>query len=102
VSLDPGSREDLVAILERLKVDGITLLLVTHDVDLAWMLCEQRLVLAGGRVAAAGLWDFAGADAQLLAANRLREPFLVALWRRLGYAPGQAPRTLDEAANALA
>jgi len=91
-----------VAILERLKSDGITLLLVTHDVDLAWRLCEQRLVLAEGRVAAAGLWDFAGGDARLLAANRLREPFLVELWRRLAYAPGQAPRTLEEAAKALA
>ena len=102
VSLDPGSRRDLVAILERLKADGITLLLVTHDVDLAWRLCEQRLVLSSGRVAAAGLWDFAGGDARLLAANRLREPFLVELWRRLARPPGQAPRTSEEAAKALA
>jgi len=102
VSLDPCSRRDLVGILERLRAEGITLLLVTHDVDLAWRLCEQRLVLAEGRVAATGLWDFAGADAPLLAANRLREPFLVELWRRLASAPGQAPRTLEEAAEALA
>ena len=102
VSLDPGSRRDLVAILERLKADGITLLLVTHDVDLAWRLCEQRLVLSSGGVAAAGFWDFAGADARLLAANRLREPFLVELWRRLAWAPGQVPRTPEEAAKVLA
>jgi energy-coupling factor transporter ATP-binding protein EcfA2 len=102
VGLDPGSRRDLVSILESLKGEGITLLLVTHDLDLAWRLCEQRLVLADGRVAAAGVWDFAGADAQLLAANRLREPFLVELWRRLAQAPGgQPPRTLEEAAEAL-
>ena len=41
VSLDPGSRRDLVGILERLRDEGITLLLVTHDVDLAWRLCER-------------------------------------------------------------
>jgi energy-coupling factor transporter ATP-binding protein EcfA2 len=102
VSLDPGSRRDLVGILERLGDEGITLLLVTHDVDLAWRLCEQRLVLAEGRVVATGRWDFAGGDAGLLAANRLREPFLVELWRRLASAPGQAPRTLEEAAEVLA
>jgi cobalt/nickel transport system ATP-binding protein len=102
VSLDPGTRRDLVAILERLKAGGITLLLATHDVDLAWSLCDQRLLLADGCVEAAGDWDFAGAGGSLLAANRLREPFLVELWRRLGRDPRSAPRTSDEAAEALA
>ncbi len=102
VSLDPTSRHELVAVLERLKANGVTLLLVTHDVDLAWRLCELRLLLAEGRVVAAGPWDFAGGDAGLLAANRLREPLLVELWRRLGRASDQVPRTLEAAAEALA
>jgi len=102
VSLDPGTRCDLVAVLERLKAGGVTLLLATHDVDLAWSLCDQRLLLADGRVEAVGDWDFAGAGGSLLAANRLREPFLVELWRRLGRAPESAPRTAAEAAEALA
>jgi energy-coupling factor transporter ATP-binding protein EcfA2 len=102
VSLDPGTRRDLVAVLERLKADGVTLVLATHDVDLAWSLCDQRLLLADGRVEAVGDWDFAGEGGSLLAANRLREPFLVELWRRLGCDPGTAPRTPDEAAEALA
>jgi energy-coupling factor transporter ATP-binding protein EcfA2 len=101
VSLDPGTRRDLVAVLERLKAGGVTLLLATHDVDLAWALCDQRLLLADGRVEAVGDWSFAGAGGGLLAANRLREPFLVELWRRLGRDPGSAPRTSDEAAEAL-
>lgn len=101
VSLDPGSRRELVDILERLKVAGTTLLLVTHDLDLAWRLCDLRLVLDNGCVAAAGPWDFGGADARLMATNCLREPFLVELWRRLGRAPDRAPRTLEEAAEAL-
>lgn len=102
VSLDPGTRRDLVTVLERLKAGGVTLLLATHDVDLAWSLCEQRLLLAEGRVEAFGDWDFAGAGGSLLAANRLREPFLVELWRRLGRPPEGAPRTAAEAAEALA
>lgn len=102
VSLDPTSRRELVAVLDRLKASGVTLLLVTHDVDLAWRLCELRLLLVGGRVIAAGLWDFEGDDARLLAANRLREPLLVELWRRLGRASHQVPRTFEAAAEALA
>jgi energy-coupling factor transport system ATP-binding protein len=101
VSLDPGTRRDLVAILERLKGDGVTLVLATHDVDLAWELCNEVLVLTEGRVAAAGAWDFGAGAGRLLAANRLREPFLVELWRRLGRDPAAAPRSAAAAAEAL-
>ena len=101
VSLDPVTRRELVAVLTRLKTAGITLVLATHDIDLAWALCDDLLVLEGGRVVTAGAWDFGEAGLRLLAACRLREPFLVALWRRLGRAPAEAPRTFAEAAEAL-
>jgi energy-coupling factor transporter ATP-binding protein EcfA2 len=101
VSLDPSTRRQLVGILERLKAAGVTLLLATHDVDLAWALCDELLVLGEGRVVAAGPWDFSAAGGRLLAANRLREPFFVELWRRLGRDPQRAPRTAAEAAEAL-
>jgi len=101
VSLDPGTRRQLVGILERLKAAGVTLLLATHDVDLAWALCDELLVLGEGRVVAAGPWDFSTAGGRLLAANRLREPFFAELWQRLGRDPRRAPRTAAEAAEAL-
>ena len=101
VSLDPSTRRQLVGILERLKAAGVTLLLATHDVDLAWALCDELLVLGEGRVVAAGPWDFSTAGGRLLAANRLREPFFVELWRRLGRDAQRAPRTAAEAAEAL-
>jgi energy-coupling factor transporter ATP-binding protein EcfA2 len=101
VSLDPGTRRQLVRILERLKATGITLLLATHDVDLAWALCDELLVLGEGRVVAAGPWDFSASGRRLIEENRLREPFFVELWRRLGRDPQHAPRTAAEAAEAL-
>jgi energy-coupling factor transporter ATP-binding protein EcfA2 len=101
VSLDPGTRRQLVGILERLKAAGVTLVLATHDVDLAWALCDELVVLGEGRVAAAGPWDLSSAGSRLLAANRLREPFLVELWRRLGRDPQLAPRTTAQAAEVL-
>lgn len=101
VSLDPRTRRELVGILSRLKAAGVTLVLATHDVDLAWMLCDEHLVLSGGEVVASGAWDF-GASGGLSAEGRLREPFYVQLWRRLGRDPAAAPRTADDAAEALA
>ena len=102
VSLDPGTRRQLVDVLQRLKAAGVTLLLTTHDVDLAWALCDELLVLRDGRLVAAGPWDFSPEGGRLLAANRLREPFFVELWRRLGRDPQRAPRNAAEAAEALA
>jgi energy-coupling factor transporter ATP-binding protein EcfA2 len=101
VSLDPATRRELVAILSRLGRDGVTLVLATHDVDLAWALCDELLLLDGGRVAASGPWEAGEGGRELLAASRLREPFLVELWRRLGRDPREAPRTYAEAAEVL-
>ena len=101
VSLDPRTRRDLVAVLERLRAGGVTCVLATHDIDLAWALCEEHLVLEHGEVVAAGAWDF-GASGGLAAGGRLREPFLVQLWRRLGRDPSAAPRSVEAAAEALA
>jgi energy-coupling factor transporter ATP-binding protein EcfA2 len=102
VSLDPATRRELAAILSRLRGDGVTLVLATHDVDLAWALCDELLLLDEGRVAAAGPWEPGDGGRELLAASRLREPFLVELWRRLGRDPREAPRTYAAAAEALA
>ena len=101
VSLDPGTRRQLVGILESLKATGVTLLLATHDVDLAWALCDELLVLGEGRLVAAGPWDLSTAGSRLLATNRLREPFFAELWRRLGRDPQSAPRSAAAAAEAL-
>jgi cobalt/nickel transport system ATP-binding protein len=101
VSLDPATRRQLEAILTRLKRDGVTLVLATHDVDLAWALCDERLLLVDGRVVAHDAWDFSAEGGGLLERHRLREPFLAQLWRRLGRDAAQAPRSYAEAARRL-
>ncbi len=101
VSLDPATRRELAAILSRLRSAGVTLVLATHDVDLAWALCDELLLLDEGRPVAAGHWEFGERGEGLLGAERLREPFLVQLWRRLGRDPREAPRSYAEAAEML-
>jgi energy-coupling factor transporter ATP-binding protein EcfA2 len=101
VGLDPGARRDLAATIQRLHDGGRTILLATHDVDQAWALCEERVILADGRIVTAGVWSFDADGAAALAANRLRLPSLVELWRRLGRPVEEAPRTPAAAAEAL-
>ena len=102
VGLDPAARRDLSAILRGLATSGETVVLATHEVDRAWELCEQRVVLAGGRLAASGAWDFAAGGVELLESHGLQVPTLVELWRRLGRPLAHPPRTATAAAEALA
>jgi len=99
VSLDPASRRDLAAVLARLVEGGTTVVLATHDVDAAWGLCREVLVLDGGRLTAAGPW---GATTEVADGARTPSPFFVELWRRLGRDAAAAPRTAALAAEALA
>jgi cobalt/nickel transport system ATP-binding protein len=50
-SLDPRNRRRVMGVLARL--DG-TQLIATHDLDLAWELCERTVLLADGAVVADG------------------------------------------------
>ena len=101
VSLDPAARRILAAVLRRLVEGGVTLVLATHDVDAAWALCDERLVLEEGVLAAAGPWDFGSGGEDALVGHGLELPFLVELWRRLGRPVAEAPRSYVAAAEAL-
>ncbi len=104
VSLDPAGRRDLVAVLRRLREGGVTMLVATHDVDLAWELCDRRVVLRGGKLSAAGAWTPAVAAGSRHGEDGLRRPALVELWRRLGLlsSPHAVPRSAAAAAAVLA
>ena len=97
VSLDPVARSDLAAVLRRLVSGGATLVLATHDVDVAWSLCDRLLVLDAGRLVASGEWLPGSLDGL-----PVPQPFLVELWRRLGRDAAATPHTLAEAVEALA
>jgi len=52
--LDPQSRRELREEIIRLKKDGRTVFLTTHDVDEAERLCERVAILDGGAIIATG------------------------------------------------
>ena len=69
--LDPRARRGLVALLKSLPT---TLILVTHDMALAWDLCDRVLVLHKGRPAADGPMKDVAVDAARMEAWGLEVP----------------------------
>ncbi len=53
--LNPRETEDLMALMEKLRSRGITLLVIEHDMTLVMGLCHRIVVLDHGQVIAAGI-----------------------------------------------
>jgi len=95
--LDPAAAQEAGAALERLHLRGTTLIMATHDVDLALAWADLAVVLVEGQVRqgpAEALLD----DPDLLARARLRRPWVLAVAARLRAAGVFAPelRVRDE------
>lgn len=104
--LDPAGQEALLATLDALRGSGTTVVMATHDVDLALRWADDAAVLAptGPRI---GPVDELLADTALLAAARLRPTWAhaaAAVLRAYGaLAPGAPlPRTPEELAAHIA
>jgi len=52
--MNAAETRDLRALLERIRADGVTLLLIEHDVQLVMGLCDRVCVLDYGRKLAEG------------------------------------------------
>jgi len=57
VGVDPQSRERIWEMLDRLRRDGASLLLTTHQLDEAQQICDRIVVIDHGRVIANGAFD---------------------------------------------
>ncbi|WP_030757553.1 ATP-binding cassette domain-containing protein [Streptomyces griseus] len=98
--LDPHGQERLLETLERLRAAGTTVVMATHDVDLALRWADEAAVLSPAGLRTGPAADLLADDA-LLDAARLRRPWAVSVGRLLRSrhllpegAPG--PRTAEE------
>ncbi len=80
-NLDPRARRRMIELLSGLDT---TMLVATHDMDLAWELCSRAVVLDEGRIAADGTAREIMSDEALLQAHGLELPNAV----RFGAGPG--------------
>ncbi|KUG55822.1 hypothetical protein AVL62_04730 [Serinicoccus chungangensis] len=71
--LDPQARRETWDLVERVRDSGVTIVLVTHFMDEAERLCDRLMVVADGRVVAAGT------PAELTGATRGARAFRLAL-----------------------
>lgn len=74
-ALDPRNRRRLIGWLKEI---GGTQLVATHDLDLAWELCERTVLLAGGRLRADAPARTILSDRRLLESSGLELPLCLA------------------------
>ena len=97
--LDPEFTARLLGLLDRLHANGRTIVISTHDVELALAWADHALVLRRGELLGAGPPEAVFADADLLREARLVTPIVLDVYLRLRAAgvplpdaPRRAPR----------
>ncbi len=54
-ALDPGTTQSILALLRRLNAElGLTILLITHEMDVVKSICDSVAIMSGGRVEESG------------------------------------------------
>ncbi|MEA1906454.1 MAG: ABC transporter ATP-binding protein, partial [Euryarchaeota archaeon] len=98
-NLDPKSRAELIAILKRLKNEGKTLIIITHDVNAIPELADRVIVL-NKTVVADGTTREVFADTEMLRAAGLEVPTIMQFFEVLqafGYPCDVLPLSIDGA-----
>lgn len=100
--LDPQGQEEVLDILDRLHRRDKTVIMATHDVDLAAEWADTVIILQQGRVLAQGGTDFL-TQSHLMQQAGLRLPRITQIFQRLpnGVPDGHLPRTVEDAVRFL-
>lgn len=102
--LDTAMQAELLAVLDRLAGQGITIVLSTHDADFAYHWADDIHLLAKGRCIASFPASELPAQAAAMHQAEQAMPSIVALYRALaarGVVSGNVPRSLDALLAAL-
>ncbi len=99
-TLDPASSEEVMELLDELTSSGRTVLISTHDVELAYRFADSIILMERGRVLTRGPPEEVFSDHNLLAAARLKPPALLDLYNELNLrgiiAPVAPPKSVLE------
>jgi cobalt/nickel transport system ATP-binding protein len=93
-NLDPASSEEIMEMLDELNYGGKTLIISTHDVDLAYRWADEVILMKEGGVVRRGTGQEVFGDAELIRDARLKLPLVVDLYQELagrGIARGSKP-----------
>ncbi|MGC9435372.1 MAG: energy-coupling factor ABC transporter ATP-binding protein [Methanomicrobiales archaeon] len=94
-SLDPAGAGEIMDLLDELNQEGRTIILSTHDVELAYRWADEIVIMHNGEVLTTGSPAVVLGDGDLLATAHLKPPTVIDLHRQLvrrGIVPaGTAP-----------
>nr|WP_319375047.1 ATP-binding cassette domain-containing protein [uncultured Methanoregula sp.] len=96
--LDPSGSEDLMELLDELNHDGKTIVISTHDVELAYPWADRAILLADGQIIREDVPDIAFGNTKYVRMAHLSVPTLLELSAELakrGFAiPERKPRSV--------
>ena len=82
-NLDPASSEEIMEMLDELNLGGKTLIISTHDVELAYRWADDVVLIKDGGVLRRGPGQEVFGDAELIKTARLKLPTVVDLFQEL-------------------
>ncbi len=104
-NLDPATSEEIMEMLEELNLGGKTLIISTHDVDLAYRWADEVILMKDGGVLRRGSGPEVFGDQELIREARLKLPIVVDLYHELagrGLVDGpKPPRNILELCDTL-
>lgn len=104
-NLDPVGADEIIDLLNEFNHFGKTIIISTHDVDLAYQWSDYVYLMAGGKVIGEGTPDEVFKDSELLKMSGLRQPTTLEIYheieRRGLAARNKVPKTVPELVDAL-
>jgi len=82
-SLDPAGAADLMELLDELNSQGKTIIISTHDVELAYLWADQIILVNKGTVLHAGTPEEVFTDPALITSSNLRMPAVLEIYTEL-------------------
>jgi cobalt/nickel transport system ATP-binding protein len=82
-NLDPASSEEIMDMLDELNCGGKTMIISTHDVDLAYRWADEVILMENGGVLRRGIGPEVFGDVELIKRARLKLPVVVDLYEEL-------------------
>ncbi|MGM0369474.1 MAG: energy-coupling factor ABC transporter ATP-binding protein [Bacillota bacterium] len=98
--LDPQGAEEIISFLDELTASGITIVMATHNVDLAYEWADYVYIMNQGTKIASGIPSDVFKNKALLEKASLVQPLVLELYQQLQdqgiVSPNQHPKTKDE------
>jgi len=82
-NLDPASSEEIMDMLDELNHGGKTLIISTHDVELAYRWADEIILMKDGEVVRRGTGQEVFSDVDLIRDARLKQPLVVDIYLEL-------------------